>query len=1214
MIKVKHLLCLPAALLLLLPGATEARAEAVTTTSGYTINFPATQLSTHAQRFLKSFSMTGSHALAETTTVSVNTAARGLVYHDCTSSVVYLCQGDVVTTQVKYCNNAHPDGGADWMHAYLYVDLNQDGDFTDEGEKVASQETATDGQAVGIPQFTLSATQATGTYHARLKIDWSNTDPGGDEGGHVGTNTIWSNGGAIVDFTLSVSEQQQVPTFPATTAALNFDKTLKISRTDTRQLSGITLKGETSKRTHTAQVAHTTNDCVYQDLTQTDVFTLQRGEPVMTTVAYPATWMQAYLYIDRNNDGEFSFTDADGIDATKDLMTYWGYNGKTSMLESVNWNNQLSNVYLPVFALPYDLVPGYYCARLKIDWGSLDPKGHYTAGATSNNIDQNGGYIVDFTLHIVEPEQNHDPVPSYDGYELVWSDEFDDGQIDATKWQSSPRYGEGSAWNRFVAQEAANEQKVSLERDGCITFRCMKNLNKSSDASKDSRDYISGAKETCNKFIFRYGRVEARMKCNSHTGHFPAFWLMPQNNRTFSGKSGWPYCGEIDIMETIDNENKVYNTIHTRWKNGTGDGADCLNHGGGAFNTPNVDMSQWHVYGLEWTPERLTWYVDGRETAHYDRIRTEEARQGGQWPFDKSFYIILNQSVGKGTWASNPDPNYLYETNFDWVRVYQRSGIYNPTSADTNGAFNAAEALAALDLGDYAAWAGMPAGCVGSLAEPLDSPWPTGVTEAVRGQMTDHSLITTSAEAAAVTAAGQKLQQQKSSIESAAQAAVNKAKTAAKVAFDANKVYLLRNKLHSDWYLTLSDNGSEGYAKPLGQGGDAFKWVIQQTAAGKYFLYNLQNQQFLQSKNTANTHWTFSATPGSTCTMQQPNADAPWLWNFVYDDVDFTVSGTHCTALHVNNTQSPVAWSTAADASQFYIIPTEVADERASGQIYTLTKDGKYCAVQTGALKLDAAAPNGQLLTPLFTLSAGTDGYTAHHLNSGKYLGLSGTAFSAQSERATVPVSQGAVGGYTLSRVESVELSVDEYKFVSRCLPVAVSLAAAREQGLKAFVVSSQDEHYAYLEEFTGEVLPRETPVFFYAEAAASFTLPITAEAGEAPAQNSLRGVLDRQRVTEPALIISVQQGDDVAKLRRLSATNNYLAANRAYLPTSGASATQTLRLAFDRTTALPSLLQDEPTAGAEADHTWYSLSGRRVAKPAHGVYVNASGRVAIFD
>ena len=69
----------------------------------------------------------------------------------------------------------------------------------------------------------------------------------------------------------------------------------------------------------------------------------------------------------------------------------------------------------------------------------------------------------------------------------------------------------------------------------------------------------------------------------------------------------------------------------------------------------------------------LTWYVDGQKVFSYAKLKNNaNALSRGQWPFDAPFYIILNQSVGNGGYAANPDTGHTYETLFDWVRVYQK--------------------------------------------------------------------------------------------------------------------------------------------------------------------------------------------------------------------------------------------------------------------------------------------------------------------------------------------------------------------------------------------------------------------------------------------------------------------------------------------------------------------------------------------------------------
>ena len=75
----------------------------------------------------------------------------------------------------------------------------------------------------------------------------------------------------------------------------------------------------------------------------------------------------------------------------------------------------------------------------------------------------------------------------------------------------------------------------------------------------------------------------------------------------------------------------------------------------------------------------------GNKTRKLD-FSIADALAKGQWPFDKEFYIILNQSVGNGSWAADADVTHTYATHFDWVRVYQKksSSVGAPRAADAD--------------------------------------------------------------------------------------------------------------------------------------------------------------------------------------------------------------------------------------------------------------------------------------------------------------------------------------------------------------------------------------------------------------------------------------------------------------------------------------------------------------------------------------------------
>ena len=182
------------------------------------------------------------------------------------------------------------------------------------------------------------------------------------------------------------------------------------------------------------------------------------------------------------------------------------------------------------------------------------------------------------------------------------------------------------------------------------------------DKSSDPVDMLTGAVESRNLFSFKYGKLECRAKTNGYRGNFPAIWLMPQDQ-----KAGWPNCGEIDIFEQIDAENKSYHTVHSNWTYNLGN----KNNPTSSFNK-NLSMDRYHTYGLEWDANTLTWYVDGVKVGSYAKSTNADALSKGQWPFDKAFYLILNQSVGNGSWAQPADVNHTYRMDVDWIRVYQK--------------------------------------------------------------------------------------------------------------------------------------------------------------------------------------------------------------------------------------------------------------------------------------------------------------------------------------------------------------------------------------------------------------------------------------------------------------------------------------------------------------------------------------------------------------
>ena len=255
---------------------------------------------------------------------------------------------------------------------------------------------------------------------------------------------------------------------------------------------------------------------------------------------------------------------------------------------------------------------------------------------------------------------------------LVFSDEFNaanGSQPTEDKWMRCQRYN--ATWNRWCSD---SPEVIYLE-DVDLVSRAIPNPDKASDPV----DMITGGIKSMGKFGFTYGYVEARIFNNLWTGNFPAFWMMPEDQSL-----GWPDCGEIDIWETIDNQSRSWHTVHSNWTWDLGQGGNPQS----SNNIGGVTYDRYHTFGLEWDETSLKWYVDGKLVHTYKKSTNQGDLDQGQWPFDKHFHLILNQSVGNNAWAANADITHTYETRFDWVRVYQKLGMEN-----TDGVVDAIDAV-----------------------------------------------------------------------------------------------------------------------------------------------------------------------------------------------------------------------------------------------------------------------------------------------------------------------------------------------------------------------------------------------------------------------------------------------------------------------------------------------------------------------------------------
>ncbi len=238
-------------------------------------------------------------------------------------------------------------------------------------------------------------------------------------------------------------------------------------------------------------------------------------------------------------------------------------------------------------------------------------------------------------------------------WKLKWQDEFNySGLPDSSKWNYDVG---GHGWgNNELQYYTAKDTLNAVVNNGSLKITARKQ-------TKENRNYTSARLQTKNKAEFKYGKIEIRAKLPAGRGTWPAIWMLGKN----IDEKKWPDCGEIDIMEHVGYEkDSIFGTIHTT----------SYNHMKGTQKVRSVFIADpytnFHVYSIEWTPEKIDFMMDG---VVYNHIVNEHLSEK-EWPFDQPFFLILNLAVG-GNWAGKMgvDENIFPAILFvDYVRIYQR--------------------------------------------------------------------------------------------------------------------------------------------------------------------------------------------------------------------------------------------------------------------------------------------------------------------------------------------------------------------------------------------------------------------------------------------------------------------------------------------------------------------------------------------------------------
>ena len=234
--------------------------------------------------------------------------------------------------------------------------------------------------------------------------------------------------------------------------------------------------------------------------------------------------------------------------------------------------------------------------------------------------------------------------------------------VDESKWFHQTVLPNGNSWHNQEQQHYTNRIDNAYVSDGLLKIKAKKESFKDQGVVKQ---YTSARLNS--KFAFTYGRVEVRAKLPKGHGTWPAIWMLSKNISEAGayfetqgfGNQPWPDCGEIDILEHWGKkQNHAQSAVHTRSSFG-----NTINLGG--QRVPTIS-SEFHIYTLDWTAEKLVFSVDGKQHYTYNPTIKNQAT----WPFDAPQYVLLNFAIEKVI-----DADFTQATfDIDYVRIYNTTG------------------------------------------------------------------------------------------------------------------------------------------------------------------------------------------------------------------------------------------------------------------------------------------------------------------------------------------------------------------------------------------------------------------------------------------------------------------------------------------------------------------------------------------------------------
>lgn len=232
-----------------------------------------------------------------------------------------------------------------------------------------------------------------------------------------------------------------------------------------------------------------------------------------------------------------------------------------------------------------------------------------------------------------------------EGYQLVWEEDFVSETPDSTLWSMVP--AQPYDWARHMTSEHPELIEIS---DGTLKLRA--------DYDRSAGTYVTAGLWGKGKQEIRLGRIDVRARFDSGQGFWPAIWMLG-----YSPEVSWPHNGEIDIMEHLNQDSIVYQTVHTAHT------AISKPDGAGSGSVMSIDPEGYNIYSVVIESDRIMLLVNNQLCHTYVR------KQGDEEQFRYPLYLILSAQMG-GSWVGEPvPPAHPLTLEIDYIRHYMPLGV-----------------------------------------------------------------------------------------------------------------------------------------------------------------------------------------------------------------------------------------------------------------------------------------------------------------------------------------------------------------------------------------------------------------------------------------------------------------------------------------------------------------------------------------------------------